>query len=66
MVNFELFNVLNRSKIDKEIEQDISKHKEEYGEDAFGSFFKELYDKSDENTKRAMVKSMQTSGGTCL
>ncbi|CAD8143579.1 unnamed protein product [Paramecium octaurelia] len=54
------------SKIDKEIEEDINKHKEEYGEDPLNSLFKQIYQNGDENTRRAMIKSMQTSGGTVL
>ncbi|CAD8152077.1 unnamed protein product [Paramecium pentaurelia] len=54
------------SKIDKEIEEDINKHKEEYGEDPLNSLFKQIYQNGDENTRRAMIKSMQTSQGTVL
>jgi len=55
------------NKLDKEIEKDIQEHKEEYSEgDPVNGMFKMLYDHSDEATRRAMMKSYQTSGGTVL
>jgi len=55
------------SKIDKEIGEDIEKNKDEYSEgDPVNSMFQMLYKNSDENTRRAMMKSYQTSGGTVL
>ncbi|CAK82075.1 unnamed protein product (macronuclear) [Paramecium tetraurelia] len=54
------------SKIDKEIEEDINKHKEEYGEDPLNSLFQQIYQNGDDNTKKAMIKSMQGSRGTVL
>lgn len=47
-------------KIAKEIEE------EEKEEGNVDDFFKKLYEGADENAKRAMVKSMQESGGTVL
>lgn len=40
----------------------------EYGvtDDPMKGIFKQIYDASDEDTKRAMIKSFQTSGGTVL
>ncbi|KRX06771.1 HSP20-like chaperone [Pseudocohnilembus persalinus] len=55
------------SKIDKEIEEDIKQNKDEYGEgDPLNGLFKQIYQGADENTRRAMIKSFQTSGGTVL
>jgi tetratricopeptide (TPR) repeat protein len=55
------------SKIDKEIDQDMKKNKDDYvDEDPLNKFFKEIYSNADENTRKAMVKSFQTSGGTVL
>ncbi|KAL9110726.1 MAG: hypothetical protein Q9227_004718 [Pyrenula ochraceoflavens] len=38
----------------------------DYGGDAVDGFFKKLYAGADDNTKRAMMKSYQESGGTAL
>ena len=36
------------------------------GDEALNSLFQQIYKNANEDTRRAMVKSMQTSGGTCL
>ena len=54
------------SKIDHEIEADIEKNREEYGVDPLNSLFQQIYANSNEDTRKAMVKSFQTSGGTVL
>jgi len=36
------------------------------GEEAMNKLFRDIYSKADEDTKRAMIKSYQTSGGTVL
>jgi tetratricopeptide (TPR) repeat protein len=50
--------------IDKEIEKELNKDVE--GEEGLMKLFKEIYERGDENTRRAMIKSMQTSSGTVL
>lgn len=52
-------------KIDKELTNEMKDDKPE-GDAALNGLFKQIYDKSDEATRRAMVKSYQTSGGTVL
>ena len=52
-------------KLDKEIEKDLAKEKPE-GDAALNTLFKQIYDRADEDTRRAMIKSYQTSGGTVL
>ena len=42
------------------------KNAEEYGEDPSMSFFKQIFAQGDEEKRRAMMKSFQTSGGTVL
>jgi suppressor of G2 allele of SKP1 len=51
--------------IDKELDKMLSKEGGE-GDSALNGLFKQIYERSDENTKRAMIKSYQTSGGTVL
>lgn len=36
------------------------------GDEALNALFQQIYKNANEDTRRAMVKSMQTSGGTCL
>ena len=52
-------------KIEKELENQEKEEKPE-GDDAMNKLFQTIYSSADEDTKRAMIKSYQTSGGTVL
>lgn len=53
------------SKIDRQCDAELRTEKDT-GEAALNSFFREIYGNADEATRRAMIKSFQTSGGTVL
>ena len=52
-------------KIEKDIIQDEKNEKPE-GDEAMNALFKQIYAGASDDTRRAMVKSFQTSGGTVL
>lgn len=58
-------NKKNWDSINKEITKQESQDKPE-GDSALNALFKQIYERADENTRRAMIKSYQTSGGTVL
>lgn len=58
-------NKKNWDSLDKEFEKEILKDKKE-GDDAMNDLFKQIYAGADEETRRAMIKSYQTSNGTVL
>ena len=51
--------------IERDLEQQEKKEKPE-GDEALNALFKQIYGNADEDTRRAMIKSYQTSGGTVL
>ncbi|CAF1398284.1 unnamed protein product [Adineta ricciae] len=54
----------NWDKVEAEIKKDEKENQDEMGD--ANAIFQRLYRDSDENTRRAMNKSMYESGGTCL
>jgi len=55
----------NWDEIDREIKKDLENEKPE-GDAALNGLFKQIYERADPDTRRAMMKSYQTSGGTVL
>ena len=53
------------SRLEREMEEELEKDKPE-GEEALNKLFADIYGKATPETRRAMNKSMQTSGGTVL
>lgn len=55
----------NYDNLDKQLKKELEGEKPE-GEAAMNQLFQQIYAGADEDTKRAMIKSYQTSGGTVL
>ena len=58
-------NKKNWDNIDTVCEKELKVEKPE-GDSALNDLFKQIYGRADEATRRAMIKSYQTSGGTVL
>eukprot|EP00980_Cylindrotheca_fusiformis_P031304 scaffold26139_cov215-Cylindrotheca_fusiformis.AAC.2 len=56
----------NWDQVEKTLTEEEKNEKPPPGENAMNSFFQKIYKDADEETRRAMVKSYQTSGGTVL
>jgi suppressor of G2 allele of SKP1 len=53
------------SHVDQDLERELKQEKPQ-GDEALMSLFRQIYENANENTRRAMVKSFQTSAGTVL
>lgn len=58
-------NKTNWADMDKTCQKQLDEDKPE-GDEALNTLFKEIYGNANEETRRAMIKSFQTSGGTVL
>jgi suppressor of G2 allele of SKP1 len=55
----------NWDQIEKDIDLELQQEKPE-GDEAMNQLFRQIYANANADTRRAMIKSFQTSGGTCL
>ena len=53
-------------KVEKDVINEEKNEKPPPGENQMNKFFQQIYADADEETRRAMIKSYQTSGGTVL
>jgi suppressor of G2 allele of SKP1 len=56
---------VNLNDLGAEFEEDVIRNKMEDGDPAM-NLFKQIYQNGNEDTKRAMIRSYHTSGGTVL
>lgn len=59
-------NKVDFTTLDKKLKQELKKEEKHEGNDAMMYLFKEIYANANEDTRRAMMKSYATSGGTVL
>ena len=65
MINAPWTTKKNWDKVDKDVTKELDAEKPE-GDEALQSLFSKIYKDADDDQKRAMIKSFQTSGGTVL
>jgi len=53
------------NQVDRDMDEEL-KNEKGGGDEALNGLFKQIYDRADDDTRRAMNKSFQTSGGTVL
>ena len=54
------------NQLDKELDKELKEDESKDANEGMMNMFRQIYERSDEKTRRAMIKSFQTSGGTVL